>query len=41
MELFARQEDGNPVHLWQKPNQTGWSGGEAGKSKAGFTNLPK
>jgi hypothetical protein len=41
MELFARQEDGDPVHLWQKPNQTAWSGGEQGKSKANFTGLPK
>jgi hypothetical protein len=41
LELFARQADGNPVHLWQKPNSTSWSGGEAGKQKAGFTNLPK
>jgi hypothetical protein len=41
LELFARQEDGDPVHLWQKPNQTAWSGGEAGKSKANFTGLPK
>jgi hypothetical protein len=41
LELFARQEDGNPVHLWQKANSTTWSGGEAGKQKAGFTNLPK
>jgi hypothetical protein len=41
MELFARQEDGDPVHLWQKAGETAWSGGEAGKSKAGFTGLPK
>jgi hypothetical protein len=41
MELFARQDDGDPVHLWQKANQSGWSGGEAGKQKAGFTALPK
>lgn len=41
LELFARQADGDPVHLWQKPNSTSWSGGEAGKQKAAFTNLPK
>jgi hypothetical protein len=41
MELFARQADGNPVHTWQKANQSGWSGGQSGKQKAGFSNLPK
>jgi hypothetical protein len=41
MELFARQEDGDPVHLWQREGETSWSGGEEGKSKANFTGLPK
>jgi hypothetical protein len=41
MELFARQDDGGMVHLWQKAGESSWSGGEAGKSKAGFTTLPK
>jgi hypothetical protein len=41
MELFARQEDGKPMHLWQKANDSKWSGGEAGKQKAGFSPLPK
>jgi hypothetical protein len=41
LELFARQQDGGPVHLWQKANQTSWSGGEPGKQVAGFTPLPK
>jgi hypothetical protein len=41
MELFARQADGDPVHTWQRPNDSSWSGGEAGKQKAGFTALPK
>jgi hypothetical protein len=41
LEVFALEADGNPVHLWQKPNSTSWSGGEAGKQKAGFSNLPK
>ena len=41
MELFARQADGGVVHTWQKAGQSAWSGGEAGKQKAGFTGLPK
>lgn len=41
LELFARQADGDVVHTWQKPNQSDWSGGQAGKQKAGFSALPK
>jgi len=41
LELFGRQDDGGVVHLWQKANETSWSGGKAGQQKAAFTNLPK
>lgn len=41
LELFAVYEDGTPVHCWQSKGKTSWSGGEAGKQIAGFTNLPK
>jgi hypothetical protein len=41
LELFGLQADGDPVHTWQKPNQTAWNGGQEGKQKAAFTGLPK
>lgn len=41
LELFARYADGSPAHCWQRPGETSWSGGEKGKSIAGFTGLPK
>ena len=41
MELFARTQDGDPLHLWQNAGDTGWSGGGEGKGKAAFSKLPK
>jgi hypothetical protein len=41
LELFAVYDDGTPAHLWQKPKETAWSGGQAGKQIAAFTPLPK
>jgi hypothetical protein len=40
LELFARYDDASMAHLWQNANSTSWSGGQAGKQKAGFTALP-
>jgi hypothetical protein len=40
LELFARYDNGDVAHLWQKAGTTGWSGGEAGKQKAAFSALP-
>jgi hypothetical protein len=40
LELFCRYADANISHCWQKKGSTDWSGGEPGKSKAGFTPLP-
>jgi hypothetical protein len=41
LELFAVYDDGTPAHLWQKKGESAWSGGQAGKQVAAFTNLPK
>jgi hypothetical protein len=41
LELFAVYDDGTPAHLWQKPGESAWSGGQAGKQVAAFTPLPK
>lgn len=41
LELFARYENGDVAHTWQKANESAWHGGEAGKQKASFVPLPK
>ena len=41
MELFARTQDGDPLHVWQKAGESAWSGGGEGKGKASFSPLPK
>ena len=36
IHLFGRKKNGSTVFTFQKPNQTAWSGGEAGKCVAAF-----
>lgn len=40
LEVFVVHKDGSAAHAWQNPNSTSWSGGQPGKTVAGFSALP-
>lgn len=37
LHLFGKKKDGSVVYTWQKPGQSSWNGGQAGKSIATLT----
>jgi hypothetical protein len=39
LHVFGRKKNGSTVFTYQKPNQTGWAGGAAGKSVAGLSGF--
>ena len=39
IHLFGRKKNGSTVFIYQKPGQTAWSGGEAGKCIAAFRSF--